>query len=71
MNTPLIQNLLAMDTHAKKLGMGLHPKLKEALEAELRFPARSSGPAQAASETPDITPEIAAARRLEKSRASS
>ncbi|MEM9319596.1 MAG: hypothetical protein AAGA70_11405 [Pseudomonadota bacterium] len=64
MTNPTFHNLLAMDEHASKLGMGLHPKLRAALEAEIRFSARSSGPAQKLPDgiAPDITPEIAAAR---------
>lgn len=48
-------HLLAVDSVARVAGVGLNPRLREAIEAELRFPAKSSGPVHAveANELPD------------------
>ncbi|WP_341368192.1 hypothetical protein [Yoonia sp. BS5-3] len=42
----LFSNLLAVDAMSRVTGVGLNPRLRKALEAELHFPAKSSGPTQ-------------------------
>ncbi len=40
----IFNNLLAMDRLASQFGCALNPKLRTAMEAETRFPARASAP---------------------------
>lgn len=42
-----LADLLAADGLAQKFGCGLNPKLREAIETSLRFPAVAAGPAPA------------------------
>lgn len=49
----ILRSLLAADGLAQQAGIALKPELRAALLAELRFPAKSSGPMQ--SHTPDHT----------------
>lgn len=42
----ILRSLLAADGLAQQAGIALKPELRAALQAELRFPAKSSGPMQ-------------------------
>lgn len=52
-----LKTLLAMDDMAARHGCGLNPKLRAALEADLRFPAKAASPCPA-----DTDPETLRAR---------
>lgn len=39
-----LTNLLATDALAQRFGCGLNPKLRQAIEADLRFPAKAAVP---------------------------
>lgn len=47
----LFRDLLAMDHLAQKTGAGLNPRLREAIESDLRFHTRRAGP------NPEVAPE--------------
>jgi len=40
----ILRNLLSMGAHARDYGCGLNPRLRNAIEADLRFPSRAAGP---------------------------
>jgi len=68
MSGKLLRELLAADRLAQRHGVGLHPALRAAMAAELRFPARSSGPSVQASTCaqeplPETVTPLAAATR--------
>ncbi|MDX8354796.1 hypothetical protein [Cognatiyoonia sp. IB215182] len=44
-------DLLAMDAFAQRTGVGLNPRLRTAIEADVRFPAKRAGP------IPEIAPD--------------
>lgn len=44
-------DLLAMDAFAQRTGVGLNPRLRAAIEADVRFPAKRAGP------IPEVAPE--------------
>ncbi|MDX8350408.1 hypothetical protein SLH49_20660 [Cognatiyoonia sp. IB215446] len=44
-------DLLAMDAFAQRTGVGLNPRLRAAIEADIRFPAKRAGP------IPEIAPD--------------
>ena len=51
----LFATMLAGSEQAEAYGVALNPKLKQALEAELRFPTKSAGPiAQEVGDHPDV-----------------
>ena len=61
MSGKLLRELLAADGVARRHGVGLHPALRAAMAAELRFSARSSGPSvQACTSAKDAVPETVA-----------
>ncbi|MEL6682064.1 MAG: hypothetical protein AAFQ09_05400 [Pseudomonadota bacterium] len=37
-------DLLAMDVFAHRTGVGLNPRLRAAIEADVQFPAKAAGP---------------------------
>lgn len=44
-------DLLAMDRLAQRTGVGLNPRLRAAITADLRFPTKTAGP------IPDVAPQ--------------
>lgn len=40
----LLKSLLAADRQSRAFGTGLNPRLRAAIEADLRFPARAAAP---------------------------
>ena len=40
----LLKSLFAADQVAQNFGVGLNPKLRDAIQAELRYPSKSAGP---------------------------
>lgn len=40
----ILSNLLKMDTKVQRFGCGLNPRLRAAITADLRFPARAAVP---------------------------
>ncbi|MBV7407902.1 hypothetical protein [Maritimibacter sp. DP1N21-5] len=41
----ILTDLLAMDALASRYGCGINPRLKAAIETDLRFPAKAASPA--------------------------
>ena len=46
----IMRDLLAMDSLARRYGCGLNPRLRVAVEADLRFPARAASPQPSAAQ---------------------
>jgi len=55
--TGTLADLLGMDANARRFGCGMNPRLRAAIETELRFPARAAGPAPRAEDTADPLPD--------------